>query len=313
MVKFPYFPGCSLRTSAQNFESSALEVSKILGIDLIELEDWNCCGTVFNLTSDNIMNHLASVRNLIRVEEMNESKILDEEYRLVTFCSMCYNTLKRVNELVLNDREKIDVINQFMDKETHQFEGKAKVIHFLQLFNTELIDKIREETLVPLTGLNVAPYYGCLLTRPKEIAIDKPENPTILEELIQAVGATSVDYNLKMRCCGSYHTVDQKELVLDLTYSILTAAQKVASDLILVSCPLCAFNLDERQKDLQQVHPEFSPIPVLYFTQLLGIAFQIPVAALNFSNNWVDPIPNLQSYLPSELTQLSKPDTSSSK
>ena len=308
MVKIPYFPGCSLRTSAQNFESSAIAVSSLLDMDLIELNDWNCCGTVYNLTSDNLMNHLASVRNLIRVEEMNESKELSDEYRLITFCSMCYNTLKRVKNLANEKPDKIQVINQFMDREPHDFEGKTQVIHYLELFTPELLNRTKEKTVLPLHGLNVAPYYGCLLTRPKEIAIDNPEHPTILQKIIQAVGANPIEFDLWMRCCGSYHTVDRKDLVLDLSHSILTSAINAGTDIILVSCPLCAFNLDERQKDLTAQFPEFKPIPVLYFTQLMGIALGVPLNKVGFSNNWVDPMPVLKNYLQKSHTHKIPPD-----
>ena len=150
-------------------------VAQKLDLNLVELTRWNCCGTVASLTTDDLMHHLASVRNLIRVEEMNQNGLLKDEHRLITFCSMCYNTLKRVNSIMKDQPEKLSTITHFMDKETNAYTGTTQVIHFLDiLMEEQQLEKLRGQLTKNLNALPVAPYYGCLLLRPKEIAIDSP-------------------------------------------------------------------------------------------------------------------------------------------
>jgi heterodisulfide reductase subunit B len=277
-VKIPYYPGCTLKTTAKNFEDTTLAVSNVLGIELLELPRWNCCGTVYSLASDDLMHQLAPIRNLIRVQEMGYN-------RVTTLCSMCYNTLKQANQLVRNDPEKLEKMNSFMDQE-EDYKGDVTVIHYLTLLKEE----IGFENLpvkIPLQGLTVVPYYGCLLLRPEEVSIDNPENPTIMTELLQALGATVADHPYKLECCGSYHTVDYKDVVCEKTYSILSSARKRGAEAVVLSCPLCEFNLDFRQKDLER---ELDPMPVLYFSQVLAVSLGLN-DALGFDQHYVNPEP----------------------
>ena len=133
-MRIPYYPGCTLKTNAKNFEVSAIESAKILGIELVELPRWNCCGTVFSLTSDDLMHHVAPIRNLIRVQEMNEDGFVKDEYRLLVLCSMCYNTLKRANLRVKENPDDLKKINDFMYLEKEGYEGNVEIIHLLRLY-----------------------------------------------------------------------------------------------------------------------------------------------------------------------------------
>ncbi len=287
-MKIPYFPGCTLKTTAKNFEISALAVAKSMDIELVELPRWNCCGTVTSLTSDDLMRHLAPIRNLIRVEEMNDNGDMKDEYRLVALCSMCFNVLKRSDLRVKENPEELEKINNFMYLEKG-YDGKVEVIHFLELLRDSGFDKIKNKVKVNLNGLKVAPYYGCLMLRPKEIGIDDPEDPTIQSDLLKALGAESIDSPCKTRCCGSYQTVRDRYAVSELTYDIINCARKEGAELVTTSCPLCLFNLADRQKEVIEKHPEFKPMPVLYFTQLMALAFGLDEKYYGFDQNYIDP------------------------
>lgn len=289
-MKIPYFPGCTLKTTAQNFERSALAVAELMNIDLVELPRWNCCGTVASLTSDDLMHHLAPIRNLVRVEEMNGRGGDDEKNRLVTMCSMCFHVLKRSNLRVEEHPDELEKLNNFMYLE-EDYSGNVKVIHFLELLRDIGFEEIKGKVKRPLTGLKVAPYYGCLMLRPKETGIDDPEDPTIQSDLLTVLGAEVIDNPLKTRCCGSYQTVRDKTAVAELTYDIVTRARKEGAECMTTSCPLCMFNLADRQKEVMEIHPEFESMPILYFTQCMAVAFGLGDETFGFDQNAVDTQP----------------------
>ena len=292
-MKLPYYPGCTLKKNAKNFEMAGLAAARHLGIELVEIPRWNCCGAVSSLTSDDVMHHVAPIRNLIRVQQMNDEGILNNEYRLVVLCAMCFNVLKRSNMLVTSNAAMLDTINSFMDTEP-DYEGTVEVKHFLEILRDEIgFDEIRKKVVRPLNGLKVSAYYGCTLLRPREIGIDDPEAPTIMEELIKALGAEPVDNPYKSLCCGSYHTVDNKEVVAKRAHKIIGGARRNGADVIITSCPLCAFNLDNRQELTKKLYPDFQYMPVLYFTQLMALAFGYEKEA-GFEYNFVDARPLLE-------------------
>jgi len=294
-MKIPYYPGCTLKSTAKHFEDSAIESAKKLGIEFVELPRWNCCGVVASLADDDIMHHLAPVRNMIRVLEMNRDGLVKNEKRLLTLCSMCYSTLKRSNQRVNELIDDLDVLNDFMYKEEVNYDGSVKIVHFLEILKEMGFDKIKESVTKSLENLNVAAYYGCKLLRPKEIGIDNSEVPIIFEDFISAISAKPVDWRNKSKCCGSFLTVDNKDVVVELGYSILTNAQKSGADIIVTTCPLCAYNLDNRQKNIKEKYPEFKEIPVVYFTQLMALAFGLSKEVTGFDGNYIDPIKLLES------------------
>lgn len=291
-MKIPYYPGCTLKTKAKNFETSALAVAERLNIELIELPRWNCCGTVFSLTDDDLIHHVAPIRNLIRVQEINKSGLLEDDNRLVTLCSMCYNTLKRANIRMKENPDDLEKINNLMYRE-EDYEGKVEVIHFLELLKDIGFDKVGENVNNPMKGLKIAPYYGCMLLRPQEVGIDDPEEPVIQEELFSALGAEVIDNPYKKVCCGSYQTIQDKYVVSNLAYDILTHAKDAGAEVISLSCPLCAFNLDSRQREIKEKHPNFNEIPVFYFTQLIAVGFGLDNKVCGFDLNYIDPRPLL--------------------
>ncbi len=290
--KIAYFPGCTLKTTASNLEIPAIESAKVLGIEMIEIPKWNCCGVVASLTSDDLMHHLAPIRNMIRVEEMNEKGELDD-YRMLTLCSMCYNTLKKSNKRIKENQEEMDALNDFMYLEDG-YEGKVEVVHLLEILREIGFDKVKEKVEKRLEGLKVAPYYGCMLLRPKEVGLDDPEAPQILEDFVESIGADAIDFDAMHRCCGSYHTVTDKDIVITLAKDIIENAHKFGADCMITTCPLCAFNLDSRQMEIQEQYPDFQTMPIFYFSQLLAIALGLPEDKWGFEKNYVDPKPLLK-------------------
>ncbi len=286
-MKLIYYPGCTLKNQARNFDVSTISSMAKLDVEVEELARWNCCGTVHALGSDNIMNRVAPVTNLIRVKEAQASEFM-------TTCAMCYNTLKRANIDVKKRPDALATINEFLYQEETKYQGDVDVLHLLEFLRDRIgFDKLAEKVKKPLAGLRVACYYGCLLARPKEVAFDDVENPTIMEDLITALGATPVQFPLKTECCGAYHTVDKPEIIAERTDKIMGSAHEEQADLVVVSCPLCAFNLDFRQDDARRLNPDFYHLPVLYFTQLMALAFGCDDTALRFDLHHIDPRPTL--------------------
>ncbi len=292
-MNIAYYPGCTLRTNAKNFESSAIASAKFLNINFVEPERWNCCGTVHALVKDDVMHYLAPIRNLIRVDELKRDELVDDK-RFLTLCAMCYNTLKRANMDALNDEEKLTKIKDVMENEEIKYSGNVEVFHFLEVLRELGWDKIKERIQKPLKNLKVAPYYGCLLLRPRGMGIDDTDHPTIMEDLLEVLGAEVIDSPYKQKCCGSYHTIQLKEVASDLSYRVLKYSKEAGADIIATACPLCEFNLGERHQLIEEKYPDFETIPVVYFTQLMSLALGLDEEANGFEGNNPDPRPLLK-------------------
>ncbi len=293
MTRLAYYPGCTLKTNAKNFEDSALATAEKLGIELVEPERWNCCGTVHSLSTDDVMHHLAPIRNLLRVEELRDSGEVDSR-QVVTLCAMCYNTLKRSNAVFKTDSDRRKKIRDNMYKEEKEYSGNVEVVHYLETLREMGWDKVKEAVERPLTGLKVAPYYGCLLLRPRGTGIDDTDNPTVMDDLLRALGAEPVGFAYSQKCCGSYNTVHMKEVVADLAYKILNQAEEEGAEMLITACPLCEYNLGPIQSEVEKKHPVFDSIPVVYFTQLMALAFGLGEEATAFTGNTPDPRPLLR-------------------
>jgi heterodisulfide reductase subunit B len=289
MFTVSYMPGCTLKTSGKNFEESTLKLLERLDVKVEELQSWYCCGTTYSLASDNIMNHLAPIRTLIRAKETGRRELL-------VLCSMCYNTLRRAQDLVLNDEEKRNKINDFMYREETELSGhEVRVVHLLN-FLKEFVgfERLAEKVTRRARDLTVALYYGCMLLRPDEISVDaSSENPAIMEELFTACGVETAYFPFKTECCGSYQTVNRRSIVLERVKEIVESAVKNAANLIVTSCPLCFFNLDDSQKILLDDTPDFTSIPILYISQVLALLMGIEDAT-DYSLHAIDPRPVLK-------------------
>jgi len=283
-----YYPGCTLKTKAKNFEDSALASMAALGINLIELPRWNCCGGVYSLADDDLVHQLAPVRNLIRVKEEGRGKV-------VTLCSFCYNTLKRADMLMKNDAEKKEALNSFMDEEVN-YDGEVQVVHLLELLRDDVEwQDISAKVKVPLQGLKLAPYYGCTLLRPKEVAIDKMESPSVLGNLLESLEAETIDFPLATECCGSYQILSSQEYALECAWNILSSAIRRGAEGLVLTCPLCDFNLGAKQGELMEKYSDFKGIPIFYFTQLLAISLGLPPEVCHFELNYGNPEQLLRS------------------
>jgi len=281
-MKLLYYPGCTLKTSAKNLEKSAFEIAKTLGYELVEMDDWTCCGVVSSLTEDDLMHHLAPLRSLIHVEDQGEDKV-------ITLCDMCCNTLKQTNLRVKENPDDLETLNLFMDRE-NDYKGKVEVLHFLEFLRDEVgFDVLKKKVKKPLKGLKIMPYYGCMMLRPREVAIDDAEDPVIFNELLTALGATVIDNPFKIECCGSYNTIEEKEIVSKRAYRISGYAVERGADAMILSCPLCRFNLDARGKEAEKLFKGYKQIPVFYYTQLIAVALGLDKSVCGFEEHAVDP------------------------
>ena len=267
MQTYLYFPGCSLRTTAKDFDTSAKACAGALGMDLREMKDWLCCGAVFSNTSDNIITNSGPNRILARAQ--SEGNIL------VTLCAGCHNVLKRTSIQAKRDRAKQDQINEFNEE---AYSGEMDVLHFLEILRDRVgFDKIKENVKVPLQGMPVGAYYGCLLLRPyREMKFDDPHRPTVIEDLLDSIGCTPIDYPARTECCGSYLAIPSPDTIMQLAGSVVQSARSHGARVIAVSCPLCKYNLELSQNRQSSVSQGSDALPVVYFTQLLGLALGLP-------------------------------------
>ncbi len=287
-MEISYFPGCTLKTKAKNLENTALPLLNLFDVKAEELEKWYCCGVSFSQAKDNLMLQLAPIRILIRAKESGNK-------RLLTLCDMCYNTLQRAILFIKSDEENRKKINDFMDREETEFYGdEVEVIHLLSLLKEIGLDEIKKKRTKEADDLKVAPYYGCMLLRPKEVAVDSSEDPSIMEEILASAGCKTVYYPFRTECCGSYQIVNEENIVKAQTRRIVTSASKNGADLIVLSCPLCHYNLDEVQKQIADEDENFKPVPVLYLTQLLGLTMGLDPGVNDFSAHYIDPRPVLE-------------------
>lgn len=281
-MRLLYYPGCTLKTSAKNLEKTASAIMEKLGHEMVEMKDWNCCGVVSSLTDDDLMHHLAPLRNLIHAEDEGEDKIL-------TLCDMCSNTLKQTNLRVHEKPDDLETLNLFMDKE-NDYKGTVKVLHLLEFLRDEVgFDVIKKNVKNPLKGINIMPYYGCMMLRPREVAIDDAEEPRILSDLLVALGANAIDNPFKIECCGSYNTIGEKEIVSKRAHRISTYALERGADAMVMSCPLCRYNVDVRGKEAEKLFKGYKQIPVYYYTQLIAIALGLDPKICGFEQHEIDP------------------------
>jgi len=259
--KYAYFPGCTLATTAVEYDASGRAVARALGLELRELEEWNCCGATFPLSTENVMDMIGPARSLIAAEARQED--------LVTLCAVCFNVLRRTDRFLKTHPVETERMNLFL--EAGHFAGSGRVRHLLEILRDDLgWEAIAARVTRPLTGWRLAAYYGCMLLRPSaEMQLDNAEAPTILGDLIRALGAESVPISHATECCGSYLLVSQPAVTDRLSQDILRSARRAGAQVVLTACPLCRHNLDQTQRGL----PAAERLPILYFTQVLAAAF----------------------------------------
>lgn len=281
-----YYPGCSLTNKAKSFNQTAKDCLKLLGLELVELKDWYCCQANYSLVTDNLMNHLASVRTLVQASRLTK--------KLAVLCSTCYYVLKRVNHLMQTDEAKRKVVLEFLELEEEY--TSVEVVHLLEVLRDMVgFDAIKSKVCVELTDLKVAAYYGCQLLRPyKELKIDDPESPQIFEDFLRSIGCEPADYPFKIECCGAYLTANFEKAVEDCVARILDSSKRDGAEAIVTSCPLCHFNLDWFQVRLRQVQEDFLTMPVFYLTELLSLALGNKFKKELLDEHYIDILPLLE-------------------
>jgi heterodisulfide reductase subunit B len=262
-VKYAFYPGCSLESTAWDFDRSARAVCRILGIELEEIPDWVCCGSTPAHTSNASLAVALPVMNLLKAQVMG--------HPVMTACASCYARLRTANHVIRNQPQERQRTERIVSK---PYDGSVEVRHLLDvLVNDCGLELIRSKVQRPLEGLRVACYYGCLLTRPPDIvAFDNVEHPTCMDDLLAAAGAVPVDWPFKTECCGAGLAITRSEVVGRLAHRLLAMARRAGADCLAVACPLCESNLDLRQADVRKAHGEIPETPILYVTQLLGLA-----------------------------------------
>ena len=261
---YSYFPGCSLQTTNRAYDVSSRNVARVLGLEMVELEDWNCCGATPYMAIDSKQSVLLSARNLAISEKHKRD--------IVTVCSSCFLVLYKANRHLHDDSSLRAEVREALQAGGMVYQGNVKVRHLLDLIVNDLGKEAIERHLVrPLEGLKVACYYGCQLVRPYG-EVDDPEFPVLLERLMGWIGATPVDFGMGTKCCGGMLMTTQPEIGVDLSGKVLKQACKAEADCICTICPLCQMNLEAYQSKISARFGEDCQLPVLYFTQVLGAA-----------------------------------------
>jgi len=272
-MQIGYYPGCSLESSAKEFDLSIRAILKEMEISLQEIPDWNCCGASPAHSLNEELAIALPYRNLVKAEEAGLRQVLSP-------CPACYSNLKHVHERVGEDSQLSERLQAIVGR-VYQKSVESK--HLLDFIKEDIgLERLKSTLKTPLRGLKVASYYGCL-TRLPGVKIDDVENPVIMDEIVGNLGGEPLDWSHKTECCGASLSVTRTEIALRLVRSILEAAQERGAECIAVVCPLCQSNLDTRQGDIHKKYGAFYNIPILYISQLIGLT-----QALRFSRLGLD-------------------------
>ena len=278
-MNYGYFPGCSQTGSAKEYDISLRKVIEKLGVTFDEIKDWSCCGA----TSAHVTNHRLStalaMRNIMLAEQQGMENIIAP-------CAACYNRLiMSQHEIELHPEIK----NETEELLSAKFKKNLKVFNILELFLKIGINKISENRKRELSDLKVACYYGCLLVRPASITkFDDAEQPVSMERIAEATGAQTIDWNYKVECCGAAHSIARRDIVVDLSKNIIDDARAHGANVMAVACPMCHTNLDMRQRAMRRKYPGHEDFPVLYITELIGLALGMDETELGIDLHYID-------------------------
>jgi len=277
--EYIYFPGCSLEASAIEYDMSVRKVLSALGVKLIEPDDWSCCGSTPAHSVDHIFAAAVAARNLAIVEKMGASTV-------ITACPACLSAFKKAHLRMKKEESFKKEVNAFLD-EPYNCGVTAKSV--LQVLLEDIGPKaVAEKVTIELPDLKVAPYYGCIINRPPEIMeFDDPENPLAMDKLMGAVGVNVCDFAFKVECCGAAFGVAKRKMVNELSSKVLTMALDAGANCLVVTCQLCQQNLDLRQDQINSTMRASFNIPVLYFTQVIGLTYGYSSQELGIDKHWV--------------------------
>jgi len=281
-MKYAYYPGCSLHSTASEYDISFRAVCKKLGIELLEMPKWICCGTTPAHSTSRLLSVSLPVKNMIIAERMN----LDE---IIIPCASCFSRFKFAQYEIEKDP---DILYEVTKAIGEHFSNKLQVVHPLEVMLNKIgEEKIRSLITKDISGMKIACYYGCLLTRPPEVTkLDDCEYPMIMDRVLRAAGSQTVDWSYKTECCGASFSLTITEMVVRLTRKILQDAKDHGADAVAVACPLCHSNLDMRQSDIEKEYNISLGLPIFFFTQLLGLAFGLSPETLALHKHLVSPM-----------------------
>ncbi len=278
-MKYAYYPGCSLEKTQRGYDESVRETFKALGQELIEIDDWNCCGATVYMSVKETVSLAVSARNLAIAEKMG----LD----VLAPCSSCFTVLSKTNRILNEIPDMKRDVNEALSEAGLQYAGKTRVRHPLDVLMNDIgIDAIRSRLRRSLNGLKIAPYYGCQIVRPDK-TFDDREDPVLMDNLFRACGGETVYFPLKVRCCGGMLMTTFEDTALKLNMELLRCARDNGAEVIVTTCPLCHFNLEGYQDRISKVYGNDLSMPVMYFTQLLGIALGLPPASIGIDSLYV--------------------------
>jgi heterodisulfide reductase subunit B len=263
-MKYTYYPGCSLEASARSYDESVRFVFKSLGHDLLELEDWNCCGATYYMSTKETISLVISARNLALAEKYGRD--------IIAPCSSCYTILYKTNHILKENPIMKAKVNQALKKDNLEYNMSLEVRHPLEvLVNDVGLETIASKAALRLDGVNIAPYYGCQIVRPDR-GLDDKENPLMMDSLFEALGAKNVYFPMKVRCCGGMLMTTYPDVALRLNKEILECADENEAHFLATTCPLCQINLEAYQDKINKKFAADFHLPVLFFTQVIGLA-----------------------------------------
>jgi heterodisulfide reductase subunit B len=286
-MKYGYYPGCSIEKNAFAYQQSAMAIAGTFDLDFVEVEDWNCCGATEYFSVEAMPAYALVSRNLAIAAKQD---LGGDQNQLVAPCSACFLNLKKTDHYLGESPKLATKVNEALAAGGYNYKpGSVKVRHLLDIFYNDVgPDTIKEKVKKPLFDLKVAPYYGCMITRPaKTGSFDAPEYPTSLDKIMEAVGATVVEFPLKAACCGGHMTQISEDVALDMMRRILKNASDNHADVIVTLCPMCQFNLDVYQANVNKKYGTNYNLPILYFTQMIGLALGFPEKELGIGKELV--------------------------
>lgn len=283
-MRYGYYPGCSLAHMAQPYETSTKAIAGRLGIELMEIEDWNCCGASEYIALNKSAAYALIGRNLAIAATQGGFD------QLVAPCSACYLNLRKTDHYMSKYPRLAEVTNEALAAGGLSYQpGSLTIRHLIDVVVNDVGNEaISEMVIRPLTGLRVAPYYGCLVVRPSfDGTFDDPEYPTHLDELMSSLGAEVVDFPLKTHCCGGHMTQISAETAFELIRRLLQNAAEYQADVIVTLCPMCQLNLDAYQDQVNHHFGTDYHLPVLFFTQMIGLALGMEPGELGIGQELV--------------------------
>ena len=284
-MKYLYFPGCSLKSSGRHYEESMLAVFKKLGIDVQEIDDWNCCGATNYMAINEMKATVIATRNLALAEKM----VPTGEVNIIAPCNACYMGLMKTVKYLDNELDMRERVMKSLKAGGLNYEGRIKVRHPLDVIVNDFgLENLKKAVVKPLKGFNVCSYYGCQVSRPIS-DFDDPRDPVTMDQIVMTIGATAVDWPLKTRCCGGSMTSTIPDTGLRLNYLLLKEAKTRKADTVVTACPLCQFNLECFQGKISGKYNDDVRIPVMFFSQLLGLALGIGEKELGIQRLFVKP------------------------